>query len=1114
MIRSFLYIGLVSLVFFQGITSLSAWPNINLPTDPEDTSKEACWESEIAGTKAPWVKNTGQWKEDVLFVAHTFSGNIIINQDKEILYAIPVDSASGYVLKERFVGAKTQYREKKPVGERKNTSVFNYFIGNDPSAWQKGVPTYDLLSLGEIWDGVELKLNAYNNNVEKLFYVKPNKDPRSIQVAVEGAERLDVAENGNLVVATPAGKIAYTRPVAFQWINGKKHLAKAKYEINKSTGNTYSFVVEDYNPNYELIIDPLLASTFIGDGGNDWGYAIAVDEAGHVFVTGYSWSDNFPTTEGSYQGFFNGVKDAYISKFDNDLATLLVSTFIGGSSWDNGHSITVEPTGDVIVAGATGSTNFPTVGAGYDRTYNGGSNDVFVCKLDNELSSIIVSTFIGGNDDDYGYGLTVDNQGNIFVTGRTESTNYPANGGYDNAFNGGFEDVFVSKLNNGLSALLASTYIGGSTDEGADAIVADEAGNIFVSGFTYSDDFPTAGVSYDSTHNGSGDIFIAKFNNSLTSLSAATFIGGSNFEESHAIALDSLQNVFIAGYTGSIEYPSTPGVYDETFNANHDAVITKLDNNLSTILASTFIGGASDDDCYGLVIEGAENVFITGITFSTDYPVTGNAFSETHSGDRDIFLSRFSFDLAELLESTYIGGVDNDWALDLTIDDAGSVFIGGGTYSYDFPIAGSPYDDSFNGREDAVIVKIVGCGVNDFCDPENTFGSIFLDVKRDTICNQGCSATANPGPMSEGGCFDFPAATVWYTFTPEIDRPCIKLSISSEELPQPQMAVFQGDCPGSNASMPFTCDTGFGGSLSINMGVKANTTYFIAVSDGTGAEGYFDLCVETSPEDALSIDVLATDLKCFESGDGNIDITVNNATGFIQYDWNVDELDGMDNPDALIIGTYHAIITDENNCTAQTDSIVINQPDQIFVELEIGAEDNVTLYGDTIIATAVPSIDEAAVANSVWLPEHILTDTISGNLLDQNISPLTQTEVIVAIEDTTGCIVADSALVFVSTNFPYYIPTAFAPESNNIENTVFRPYVTNKVRNINSMRIFNRWGQIVYERANFPIFDESEGWDGTNEGDILGAGVFVYFFEIEFIDGSVEVISGDVTLIR
>ena len=1101
---------MLSLPFFQGTAGLSTGSNHKSANDRGDKQYQR---SDLAGTKAPWVKNAGQWEENILYVAHTFTGNVIVNKKKEILYALPVDSTSGYVLKERFVGNINRNTQEIPKGEKKNPSVFNYFIGNDKSTWRSNVPSYEVLSLGEIWEGVELKLNAYNSNVEKLFYVKPQVDPKVVQVAVGGAKGLEVSQDGKLLVHTPNGKMAYSTPIAYQWIDGKKRIAKVEYKIIKGEKNTYSFLVEDYDPNYELIIDPLIASTFIGDGDNDWGYAIAVDEDGNVFTTGYAWSNNFPTTEGSYSGSFNGIKDAFVAKFDNDLSTMLASTFIGGSSWENGLAVTVEPTGEVLISGATGSSNFPIAGASYDNTYNGGTNDVFVCKFDNDLSTMIASTFIGGGDDDYGYDLTVDNMGNVFVTGRTESDNYPANGGFDNTFNGGFEDVFVSKLNNSLSSLLASTYIGGSTDEGVDAIVTDNSGNVFISGFTYSDDFPVAGMPYDSSHNGSGDIFVAKLNNTLSLLSASTFIGGSNFEESHAIALDSLENIFIAGYTGSVEYPTTAGVYDTTFNENHDAIITKLDNNLSNILASTFIGGASDDDCYGLVIEGAENVFITGISFSTDYPVTQNATDATHNGERDIFLSRFSFDLSTLIESTYIGGADNDWALDLTIDDAGSVFIGGGTYSGDFPIAGSPYDDSFNGGEDAIIAKIVGCGVNDFCDPDNTFGSIFLDVKSDTICSRGCSATANPGPMIEGGCFNFPYATVWYTFTPEIDRPCIKITINSDELPEPQMAVFQGACPESSSSLPFACDTGSGGELDIRMGVEGGTTYFIAVSDNTGAEGYFDICIENEPKDALSLDVLANDLQCFESGDGLIEITVNNGTGNITYDWNDDLLDGMAATNTLSIGTYMATVTDENNCVAETDSIIINQPDQIFVDLELESEENVFLYADTLLANAVPSIDEAAVGNTVWLPEAFLADTISENLLEQHYSPLAATELIVTLFDTTGCAVSDTMQIYVSTKFPFFVPNVFAPKSSNPQNAIFRPFPTSKVESISYLRVFNRWGQLVYERNDFPVNDDSAGWDGRVDGRILNPGVYVYTLEVEFINGDVKKYSGDVTLL-
>ncbi|NRB65389.1 MAG: SprB repeat-containing protein, partial [Saprospiraceae bacterium] len=383
-------------------------------------------------------------------------------------------------------------------------------------------------------------------------------------------------------------------------------------------------------------------------------------------------------------------------------------------------------------------------------------------------------------------------------------------------------------------------------------------------------------------------------------------------------------------------------------------------------------------------------------------------------------------------------------------------------------MVGSPYDGSFNGGEDIIIAKIAGCGVNDFCDSDVMFGSIFLDVDRNPYCLEGCSATAGAGPQRDGGCF--PQATVWYTFTPAASRPCIKISVTSEVLIQPQMAVFQDACPGSSSSIPFTCAVGSAGMLDIQMGVEAGVTYYIAVSDATGAEGYFDICLVHSPEDALALTVDARDVQCFERGNGEINLTVTNGTGIIDYDWNQDWLDGMMHVNTLSIGTYSVTVTDENNCVAESDSVVISQPDQLFVDLVLEdiMANNTIIYGDTILAWADASIGNEAISRISWLPANVLTSTLTDAVIDQYISPLQATELIVILEDTMGCSVSDSTYILVSDDFPFYVPNAFAPLSTQAKNAIFRPFFSNKVQAIHSMRVFNRWGNVVYERFDFP----------------------------------------------
>ncbi len=529
--------------------------------------------TKLSSISVPFIENRGQVPKEVAFYAKTFGGTVFVTRSGQLVYSLPAGKG-GVALKEILIGADI----KSVKGEERSITKVSYFTGSDRKKWISGLTTYNYISLGEPWRGIKLKIHAHGKNVEKLFYIEPEVDPEKIRVRIEGAKKLELTEDGRLRVITEKGDVYFTKPLAYQNIDGKRKEVEVSYVLE---GCEYSFRLGKYDPKKAVVIDPLLASTYLGDSGNDGARAIAIDASGNVYVAGHTDSSHFPTTAGAYDESYNGYGDTFISKLSGDLSHLLASTYLGGESWDMACALAIDASGNVYVAGDTDSSHFPTTAGAYDESYNG-YYDVFISKLNGNLTQLLASTFLGGRYDDEALALILDKDGNVYVTGKTYSPNFPtSNGAYDRSLNGDEEDVFISKLNGNLTQLLASTYLGGGGFDVAFAVTLDSLGNVYVSGYTWSSNFPTTSGAYDESYNGWEDAFISKLNGDLTQLLASTYLGGGNVDGALALAIDASGNVYVAGDTYSSDFPTTTGAYNESYNGGKDAFISKLDANLS-----------------------------------------------------------------------------------------------------------------------------------------------------------------------------------------------------------------------------------------------------------------------------------------------------------------------------------------------------------------------------------------------------------------------------------------------------------------------------------------------------------------------------------------------------
>jgi hypothetical protein len=512
-----------------------------------------------------------------------------------------------------FLGANSQPAIE---GSDKDSAVVNYFIGNDPEKWRCSIPTYSELIYQDIYPNIDLRLYGSGGRLRYDFIVKPGGTPNDIALAYHGIDSLAIID-GELVVGTAFGDMVQSQPYIYQQIGDE--VVEVEGDFRLGSDNAYGFHIGTYDAGYPLIIDPVLAySTYLGGSNEDQGHGIAVDSSGCAYITGYTDSADFPT-QNPYQGYQaqQGYGDVFVTKLSAAGNALVYSTYLGGSNTDEGYGIAVDSSGCAYVTGYTDSDDFPTQNP-YQDTFQG-DRDAFVAKLSAAGNSLVYSTYLGGSDYDYGYSIAVDSSGCAYVTGTTHSDDFPTQNPYQDTLQGD-RNAFVTKLSAAGDSLAYSTYLGGSNQEYGYGIAVDSSGCAYVTGDTSSDDFPTNNP-FQQNRAGGWDVFVTKLSADGNSLVYSTYLGGSTFHDlGRSIAVDSSGCAYVTGYTYSTDFP-TQNPYQDTLQGGGDAFVAKLSATGSSLVYSTYLGGSGGETVGGIAVDSSGCAYVTGTTDSGDFPI-------------------------------------------------------------------------------------------------------------------------------------------------------------------------------------------------------------------------------------------------------------------------------------------------------------------------------------------------------------------------------------------------------------------------------------------------------------------------------------------------------------
>jgi hypothetical protein len=692
--RALVVLLLVLAVFSSMGSGLRAAPPQSLPAPSPDLAAAldaTRAQAALRGAPLLFIENVGQFDPRARFQVRGGSGALWLAEDAlwvtlleppqrdehtdlqglRDLAGLEIDNEPrrGVNIKLSFVGANPHPR-LEPF-HRLDTHV-SYFTGNDPAKWHPDVPVWGGVRYVDLYPGIDLELTGADGQWQPHLSARAGADLSIVRLRIEGVNE----------ITQETGDLALLRSLPFhpfpQSVDSRPHTPSG-----------------------------LMYSTFLGGSHGERSSAIAVDPSGAAYVTGDTWSADFPVTPGAFQttcagGEPTGCWDVLVAKLSPTGSTLVYATFLGSSGRDDGHSLAADASGTAYVVGATWAEGFPTTAGAFQTTLFG-PQDGFVTKLSPLGNMLLYSTLLGGSHGDYVGDIVLEAGGTAVLVGTTLSSDFPTTPGAYRRSLWGETDVFVTRLNPQGSQLLYSTYFGGSDYNGPEwaEMALDASGNVYLGGSTTADDLPTTPGAFQSGSSGWSDAFAAKLSprgNGAQDLVYATYLGGSDFDDGFDVAVDASGMAYVVGQTLSYDFPGG------SYHGAVDVFVTKVNATGTGLLYSILLGSSNTESGHGVAVDGEGVAYVVGNTFSTDYPTTPGAFQTTYGGQRDAFLTKLSAGGNQVFYSSFLGGANLDYALGIALDANGMTYITGGTASLNFPTTPGAFQPTYGGGQDDTFV--------------------------------------------------------------------------------------------------------------------------------------------------------------------------------------------------------------------------------------------------------------------------------------------------------------------------------------------------------------------------------------------------------------------------